>query len=263
MIVLPKPCAGDALKLDLCSTSSWEERWMDFNTGGGSGRPDDRPLFGGETGGRAGGPAPGPAGSPGREFNLQDPVNSYIGTVRTLVLDPVGFFRGIPRQGNFVNPLIFAVICAVINGVLGGIIGFLVSLGASSRTQGVGASFVGFISNIILAPVYAVIALFIGAAIWHLLVMLFVRPSNAGFEATFRVASYIQVYQLISWIPIIGWIVGPIYGIVLSIFGIREVHATTTGKAALVILIPVAVVLILILLLGAALVAVLAGSQQL
>jgi hypothetical protein len=235
---------------------------MDFNTGGGSGRSDDRPLFGGETGGRAGGPAPGPAGSPGGEFNLQDPVNSFITTVRTLVLDPVGFFRGIPRQGNFVNPLVFAVICAVINGVLGGIIGFLASVAFTPRSQGVGAAFTSLIGNIILTPIYAVVALLIGAAIWHLLVMLFVRPSNAGFEATFRVASYIQVYQLISWIPLIGWIVGPIYGIVLSIFGIREVHATTTGKAALVVLVPVAVILILILLLGAALVALLAGSQQ-
>jgi hypothetical protein len=236
---------------------------MDFNTGSGSGRPEDRPPFGEEAGRPAGGPARGPEGSPGGEFNLQDPVNSFIGTVRTIVLDPVGFFRGIPRQGNFVNPLIFAIICAVINAILGGIITFLISLGLASRSQGVGRAFGGLIGNIILTPVYVVVGLFIAAAIWHLLVMLFVRPSNAGFEATFRVASYIQVYQLISWIPFIGWIVGPIYGIVLGIFGIREVHATTTGKAALVVLIPVVVALILVLLLialvGAALVV---GSQQ-
>ena len=94
---------------------------MDFNTGGGSGRSDDRPLFGGEAGGPTGGPERGPVGGPGGEFNLQDPVNSFIGTVRSLVLNPVGFFRGIPRQGNFVNPLVFAVVCALVNGILGGI----------------------------------------------------------------------------------------------------------------------------------------------
>ena len=140
----------------------------------------------------------------------------------------------------------------MINGILGGIIGLFVSLAIAPRNQGFGGAFTSLIGNIILTPIYVVIALLIGAAIWHLLVMLFVRPSNAGFEATFRVASYIQVYQLISWIPFVGWIVGPIYGIVLSIFGIREVHATTTGKAALIVLIPVAVGLLLLLLLAVA-----------
>ena len=233
---------------------------MDFNTEGGSGRPDDRPLFGGETDRRAGGPERGPAGSPGGEFNLQDPVNSLISTVRALVLDPVGFFRSIPRQGNFVNPLIFAVICAVINGVLGGIIGFLISL--TSRSQGFGGALAGLIGGIILAPIFVVIGIFIGAAIYHLLVMLLVRPTNAGFEATFRVVSYVSVTQLISWIPLIGQIVAAVYGIVLAILGIREVHATTTGKAVLIVLIPVAVVLLLVLILGAALVALFVGSQQ-
>src|ERR687885_2006992 len=140
---------------------------MDFNTEGGSGRPDDRPLFGGETDRRAGGPERGPAGSPGGEFNLQDPVNSFIGTVRALVLDPVGFFRSTPRQGNFVNPLVFAVICAVINGVLGGIIVFLISV--AFRSRGFGGAFASLISSIIFTPIGTVIGLFIGAAIFHLL----------------------------------------------------------------------------------------------
>jgi hypothetical protein len=95
------------------------------------------------------------------------------------------------------------------------------------------------------------IALFIASGVFHLFVLLFVRPRNAGFEATLRVVSYSSVTRLISWIPILGWIVSFVWGIVLWIFGIREVHATTTGKAALVVLIPVVVLLILGLLLVA------------
>jgi len=220
---------------------------MDFNTEGGSGRSDDQPLFGGETDRRAGGLERGPAGSPEGEFNLQDPVNSFISTVRVLVLDPVRFFRGMPRQGNFVNPLVFVVICALISGVLSGIIGFLISLG--SRSQGFGGAIASLIGGIILAPIGALIALFIASGIFHLFVLLFVRPSNAGFEATLRVVSYSSVTRLISWIPIIGWIVGFVWGIVLWIFGIREVHATTTGKAVLVVLLPVVMLLIVGLLL--------------
>lgn len=236
---------------------------MDSNTGGGSERAGDGSLFGGETARRPGGPERGSAGSPGGEFNLQDPVNSFISTVRALVLDPVAFFRGIPRQGSVVNPLLFVVVCALVSGILSGIMGFLVSL--SSRSQDFGGALANLIGGIILAPIGALIALFIASGVFHLFVLLLVRPRNAGFEATLRVVSYSSVTRLISWIPIIGWIVGFVWGIVLWIFGIREVHATTTGKAALVVLIPVVVLLILGLLLiaigiGAALF--FSGQQQ-
>jgi hypothetical protein len=220
---------------------------VDFNTGGSSERPDERPIFGRGADRRVGGPEPGPVGRPGAEFNLQDPVNSFISTVRALVLNPVGFFRDIPRQGNVVNPLIFVVICALVSGILSGFIGFLISL--VSRSQGFGGALAGLIGGIILAPIGALIALFIASGVFHLFVLLLVRPSNAGFEATLRVVSYSSVTRLISWIPIIGWIVGFVWGIVLWIFGIREVHATTTGKAVLVVLIPVVVLMILGLLL--------------
>src|SRR5918997_5084778 len=67
-----------------------EDRHMDFNTGSSGGRADDesRPLYGGETGGPAGGPPRGPAGSPGGEFNLQDPVGSFVSTARAVLLNP-------------------------------------------------------------------------------------------------------------------------------------------------------------------------------
>jgi hypothetical protein len=45
----------------------------------------------------------------------------------------------------------------------------------------------------------------------------------------------------------VGWLLG-LYGIYLSVVGIREMHGTTTGKALLVVLIPVIVVVVLALL---------------
>jgi hypothetical protein len=44
-------------------------------------------------------------------------------------------------------------------------------------------------------------------------------------------------------------LIASLYGIYLAIVGIREVHTTTTGKAALVVLIPAVVVFILIVIL--------------
>ena len=44
----------------------------------------------------------------GGDYNLSDPINSFIDTVRRVVLQSVEFFASLPRSGNFVNPLVFA-----------------------------------------------------------------------------------------------------------------------------------------------------------
>jgi hypothetical protein len=205
---------------------------MDFNTGAGG------------TGGSGGSPE-GPEGSPrgaqsaaAVEFRYTDPVQTFIATVQAVVLRPVEFFRGILRQGDLINPLIFALICYEVAAILGGLLR-VVGIGATN--QGFG----GFLVSIILAPIFAAIGLFIGAGILHLLVMLIVGSRNSGFEATLRVVAYSAVTSLVSWIPYIGGLLS-LYGIYLGIVGIREMHNTSTGKAALVVLIPAAVVLILV-----------------
>lgn len=227
---------------------------MDFNTGsGGTGSSGGPPPGSGR-------PSPGPSGSAAAvEFRYTDPVQSFIATVQAVVLRPAEFFRGILRRGDFLNPLIFALICVLVSAVLGGIIGFLFSIGVAD--QGVIGAFFGFIFSIIRSLIGVAIVLFIGAGIWHLLVVLFVKPTNSGYEATFRVAAYSAVVYLVSWIPVIGWILS-LYGIYLGIVGIREVHGTTTGKAALVVLIPIVVIGgLLLLIFGAVLLAVFAGTR--
>ena len=203
---------------------------MDFNTESGG------------SGGSGGAPRRVSGGASGGEFDYSDPVQSFINTVRTVVTAPVGFFRGIRREGDFVNPLIFAIICYEISAILGGLLS-LVGIGMGDA-QGFGS----FLIGIILAPIGAAIGLFIGAGILHLLVMLIIGSRNSGFEGTFRVGAYSSVTSLVSWIPIIG-LIASLYGIYLAIVGIREVHNTTTGKAALVVLIPAIVVFILIVIL--------------
>jgi hypothetical protein len=222
---------------------------MDFNTGtGGTGSSGEPPP-----GSR--GPSPGPSSSAAAvEFRYTDPVQTFIATVQAVVLRPVEFFRGILRQGDLINPLIFAIICYEVSAILGGLLR-LVGIGATNQNFG------GFLASIILAPILAAIGLFIGAGILHLLVMLIVGSRNSGFEATFRVVAYSAVTSLVSWIPFIGGILS-LYGIYLAIVGIREVHNTTTGKAALVVLIPAAVALFILLLLAAVIGAFIFGAMN-
>lgn len=200
---------------------------MDFNTGGSEGE------------------APRPERGSGGGFSTGNPVGSFVETVRGVVLGPVGFFSGLQRQGDYLSPLIFALIVYEISAILTGIISVAVG------NTGIG----GFILTLILTPIFATIVLFIGAGIFHLLVMLLVSP-HSGFESTFRTGAYASVTGLVTWIPIIGAILS-LYSIVLAVLGIRELHDTTTGRATLVVLIPVAVLFVIGLLIAAVIGAVL------
>jgi hypothetical protein len=173
------------------------------------------------------------------DYNLSDPINSFVDLVHRLVLQPVTFFAELPRQGNFVNPLVFALICYEISAILGGLLG----LAVGEPNRGLGA----FVVSIIAAPVVGTIGLLILSGVLHLLVRLIVGAGNSSFEATFRVASYATVVNLVGWIPIIGSLVALVYGIYLSVVGIREMHDTATGKAVLIALIPGGVIILIAL----------------
>lgn len=217
---------------------------MDFETGRGPEREERPPPEPGEEPRRA-------SGQPSTaDFNYTDPVQSFVNTVRDLVTQPVSFFNGIARQGDFVNPLVFALICVLVSVVIGGFLGLLGSL-VGIGDRGFGAAFGALIGGIFLTPIFYAIGLFIGAGILHLLVALIIKPVNTNYETTFRVVSYSAVGQLVAWIPILGGIAAAVAGLVLAVIGVREMHNTTTGKAALVVLIPAAVVLLIGLILVA------------
>jgi hypothetical protein len=235
-----------------------EEIRVDFNTGSGGGSG-----AGGSSGGSNVPPPRVSSRAAGGDFDYRDLVPSFIQTVREVLFNPVNFFRSIRREGDFLNPLLFAIICALISGVIGGILRLIIKLISGA---GAGGAFGSLIANIIFIPIGTAIGLFIGAAIYHLLVLLIIRPSHAGYEATFRVVAYAAVLQLLSWlayIPILGILVAlaiGIYNVVLTVIGVREMHATTTGRAVAVVLIPVIIVLILALIVGVAIVAILAAA---
>ena len=228
---------------------------MEFDTGS---RPD--PAGSGGSGGGAGIRPPGMSASAGQEFDYRVPVQSFVRATRGVLTRPVDFFRGMTRQGDFVNPTLYALISyeiyALLSGLIGLLFGGIVSLGsgtAGEQAAGVATSFGGFIASLIVAPFVAALILFVMAGIKHLLVLLIVGSSNAGFEATLRIQSYAFATRVFWWIPALGALVGFFYGVYLSIVGIREVHSTTTGKAALVVLIPVVAVVLLFAVLAAAL----------
>ena len=174
-----------------------------------------------------------------RDFSFSDPVSSFVEVVRRVVFRPVGFFAEIPRRGNFAGPLLFALICLEISAVLGGLLGV--------AGMGLDRSLGAFIGRVVFIPIVGAIVLLTGTGVLHLLVRLVVGAENSGFEATFRVHSYAWVANLVGWIPIVGPLLS-LYAIYLAFVGIREMHETTTGKAMLVVVVPVGAILLFALL---------------
>lgn len=144
-------------------------------------------------------------------FGSASEDGSFVGVVRRVVLQPVGFFAGLPRAGDLAAPLLFALICIEISAVLSWLlvlIGVGQSPGPNPNPQNLGVPSVLIqnspIVSVILAPIGGAIGVFIAAAIQQLLVRLIVGARNSGFGATFRVASYTQVTSLVNWIPLVG-----------------------------------------------------------
>jgi hypothetical protein len=185
-------------------------------------------------------------------FDLSNPARSFVSTVREVLFDPIGFFRRLPPRGWSLNPVVFALICALISAplaILAASFDPLVEEGVPSMLDPLialvaqpGGSVVAVVvlvlTILILVPALALLVLYIGAAIYHILVRIFVRPTDSDFQATLRVVAYTSAIDLLTWIPVVG-ILASLYGLYLAFVGIREIHGTTTGRALAVISLPI------------------------
>ncbi len=188
--------------------------------------------------------------TPGGDYDLSDPLNSFADVVRRIVFQPAAFFAGLPRQGSLLNPLVFALICIEISVILIGLLTFIdvpagiTSLFGARGNQG----FLAFLGGLVLGPIAGTVGVFLTALVTHLLVMIVVGSEHSGFGATFRIVAYSSVTSLVGWIPFIGWIFS-LYRLYLATVGIREMHGTTTSKALLVVLLPAILILVLVVVL--------------
>src|ERR687898_772284 len=103
----------------------------------------------------------------GGDYDLSNPLESFADVVRWVVLQPVGFFAGLPRRGSLLDPLVFALICTEIAAILGGILSLAGTGGAFVRGYGFQVSenqgFGEFKGSVVLAPIGGVI---VGAPSW-------------------------------------------------------------------------------------------------
>lgn len=196
-----------------------------------------------------GGPPAYTTATPGLPWDRARTGSALIETAKGLITAPSQAYAEMREKGDYLSPILFAVIL----GTLGNIIGQIWQLlfGASmlqlmppdvqgTFAEAMAPNVLGVVISIVLAPLIIPIVLFILSGVFHLSLTLVggTKDSTAGFEGTMRAVSYSWVANVAQVIPVIGgfWFV---WAFVLTSIGLARVHHTTTGKAALAVLLPI------------------------
>ena len=165
--------------------------------------------------------------------------------IQGFLLRPAETFRAI-REETFGDAVTYFGVLLVVNAVLSAIVGYLGFSALGMPGTGIaGAGGLGAMIAAFLAAVFlGIIGLLLGRSS-------FTSASSSwagevGCMQTFKAVVYgLTPYYLFGWVPIIGALAG-IWGLFIEIFGIRELHDMTTGRAALAWLISVVIVLVIL-----------------
>jgi hypothetical protein len=148
-------------------------------------------------------------------------VSSIIETAKKVILDPVGFFKEMPKTGGLADPLVFVAALALVSGVLTVILSLF--------------KFSSF-AAIILFPIGAVIGSFIAGAIMFVIWKL--MGSERDFEAAYRCTAYSfaihPIVVVLGLIPYIGTTIGLLWGLYLVVVASVEVHSIRAKTAWIV-----------------------------
>ncbi|MEI6562896.1 MAG: Yip1 family protein [bacterium] len=164
----------------------------------------------------------------GIERQTSSPVQTIIETVKKVILTPTEFYRGMPKIGGFVDPLIFAVVLGFVTGIIHAILG-LVHIGPVMSVKMA-------LVAVIMMPVWVLIGGFIGAAI--IFVIWKLMGSNESYETAYRCGAYASavspITALAGAIPVVGPLVGLVWMLFLIVTASVEVHKIPAKKAWLV-----------------------------
>jgi hypothetical protein len=97
------------------------------------------------------------------------------------------------------------------------------------------------LAQIVISPILTVVFIYVGAAILHLLLMLF-RGTKRPFDATLTAVAYANGLNLLLVVPGCGGLIALVWGVVVLVIGLGEIQRCGSGKAAAAVLAPVALV---------------------
>jgi hypothetical protein len=177
-------------------------------------------------------------------------VRSYGAIIRA----PKRFFARVPFDNPVARPLLFYLIIVIVAAFFSLLVtasigvpeGFEEAFGGYDLGIEMGEGELALVA-FFATPFVLLFGLLINSLVIHLFVALLIRERRT-LGATTRVLCYAVAPYPVAAIPLIGPLVSMIWITVLVIFGLREAHRTTTGRAAAAVLMPMAMLTIMVVL---------------
>jgi hypothetical protein len=158
-------------------------------------------------------------------------------TWKASVFSPTSFFRRMPRRTDFGWAVGYYLIVSVVAGGVSLFWYMLLGDPFIYRFLPESSAPANPIIDFLLSPIVVLIALFILAGVTHACLAI-LGGAKHGFQTTARVMCFASSAQLFNVIPFVGTIIGGVWGLVVTVIGLREAHQTTTGKAVGALLLP-------------------------
>jgi hypothetical protein len=176
----------------------------------------------------------------------RDPiVGGFIDTWRAAVLHPAPFFAAMPGSLSLGAALLYYLVVGVLGAALR--LFWTMVLPASESTllgELLGSAVQATpLVDFLASPLYLLLSLYLAAGVTHLLLLALV-PGQRGFGTTLRVFCFAYSPVLFGVVPYLGSLVAFIWMTALSIIGVRAAHGTTRGRAATVVLLPLALAMV-------------------
>jgi hypothetical protein len=204
-------------------------------------------------------PPPGEQSAPFAERARLGFFPAFAETLKLASLEPARFFRQV-KLGQSGSAVLFGVVAFTVGQVVASIFGYLASAATSGFMQqmlsrlpqgesgaGLGPELLRFgqitslgalLAHVVAAPLVGVVAIYLIAGVYHLLLLLF-RGAGRGFEGTLTVVGYASGVYLLQAVPGCGAPVAWIWFAVVAISGLAETHRTQHWRSGLAVLLPV------------------------
>lgn len=181
-------------------------------------------------------PSPEPEPTPWERAGATFPGDMFRSWLQCMT-EPNVFFRSLDPSGPLSRPLLFFFVFWILGSGLGTLaadatLGDWYAARGWEMPSATWNLFVFFLS-----PFMGALSLALYVGFTHLGVRIFVKdPEKIG--TTARGLCYVAAPQLLAVVPLVGWLVAPIWGLFLAVVSVRALHRTGTGSAVAAVIVP-------------------------
>jgi hypothetical protein len=161
---------------------------------------------------------------------------SFLDKIIGFISRPAETFRAV-RDETLTDAAYYYLLLLLFTSVLTGVMVYLGFSVVNGSGLGIDTGKDAGILSLVWAVIFTYVWGLFTLVIWAVVLQIGAKAlgGRGDFSDAFKTAVYAQTpFLLIGWIPIVGWLVGQLWAVVLTVIGVRELYGVETGKAAAV-----------------------------